>query len=153
VNNPYDKIIKLLVEHDVEYWVIEHQHIHTSEEAAKVRGTSTSEGAKSLMLKSGDSFVMAIVRGDKKLDSRKLRSLLGVRKLKFASPEEVEQVMGCKIGSCYPFGNLIPLDTYADETLGENTWISYSPGVHNKSIRMKWADYKKIAKPEVVDIT
>ncbi len=152
MNSPYEKIIKLLDEESVEYQVVDHEHIHTSAEAAKVRGTSMSEGAKSLMLKSGDVFVMAIIPGDKKLNSRKLRAIMGVRKLKFSSPEEVEKIMGCKIGACYPFGNLISLKTYAEGSLADNTWISYSPGLHDKSIRMKWVDYRKIVKPEVVDI-
>ncbi len=152
MDNPYDRIIKLLDGTGTKYVVLEHEHTHTSEEAARVRGTSMSEGAKSLLLKSGDSFMMAIIPGNKKLDSRKLRAILGVRKLKFASPEEVEKIMGCKIGACYPFGNLISLKTYAEKTLGDNIWISYSPGAHNKSIRMKWVDYKKIAKPKVCDI-
>lgn len=152
MEQPYTKIIDFLSNSGVEYQVVNHEHVHTSAEAAKVRGTSMSEGAKSLMLKSGDEFVMAIIPGDKKLDSRKLRTTMGVRKLKFSSPEEVVKIMGCKIGACYPFGNLISLKTYAEQTLSNNTWISYSPGVHDKSIRMKWVDYKKIVKPKVVDI-
>lgn len=152
MNDPYNKIIELLDEEGVEYQIVDHEHVHTSAEAAKVRGTSMSEGAKSLMLKSGDIFVMAIIPGDKKLNSRKLRTIMGVRKLKFSSPDEVEEIMGCKIGACYPFGNLISLKTYAEESLADNTWISYSPGAHDKSIRMKWVDYRKIVKPEVVGI-
>lgn len=152
MSSPYKQIINLLDKSGVEYKVLKHEHIHTSEEGAKARGTSMSEGAKSLLLKSGETFIMAIVPGDKKLNSRKLRAVMGVRKLKFASPEEVEKIMGCKIGACYPFGNLISLRTFAEKTLGRNTWILYSPGVHDKSIRMKWADYKKIAEPIIVDI-
>ena len=152
MKNPYETIIKLLDSTGAEYQVINHEHVHTSEEASRVRGTSMSEGTKSLMLKSGDTFVMAIIPGDKKLNSRKLRTIMGVRKLKFASPEEVEQIMGCKIGSCYPFGNLIALRTFTDKSLGDNTQISYSPGVHDNSIRMKWVDYEEIVKPEIVDI-
>src|SRR5688572_13873603 len=106
MNTPFEKIIQLLDSNNIQYRLVEHQPVFTSEEAAKVRGFELKQGAKSLILKSPDGFVMAVVPGNKKLDSKKLKKILGVKDIRFATAEEVKQVAGVEIGAVYPFGQL-----------------------------------------------
>lgn len=152
MSDPYKKIIEFLKHNAVIFEEVEHDPVFTSEQAAAVRGFDLHQGAKSLVLKAGDKFVMAIIPGDTRLDSKKLREIVGEKHMRFATPEEVEQVMGCKIGACYPFGNLANLPMFVDQSLGENEIIAFNPGVHHKSIKMSWEDYKRIVKPEIVSI-
>src|SRR6266446_8368642 len=113
---PHEGIIALLRHHGVEFEKIEHEPVHTCEEAATVRGLSLEQGAKSLLFKTKVGFVLVVVPGDKRVDSRSLKKILGVKDARFASPEEVEELMVCKIGSCYPFGNVAGLRTLADRS-------------------------------------
>lgn len=46
----FDNIIYYLENEGLEYDLLEHDHVHSSEEAAKVRGTSLEEAAKALVL-------------------------------------------------------------------------------------------------------
>jgi len=151
--NPYQEIINLLKINKIPYKETEHEPVYTSEQAAKVRGTSISQGAKSLLLKCEDDFILVILPGDRKLNSKKLKNLLNVKDLRFAFPEEIKNKMGCEIGACYPFGNLIGLPTYVDKFLSKNDTISFNPGLHTRSIEIKFRDFYSLVKPKIVDIS
>ena len=153
METPFEKIIQLLDSRGIIYELVEHEMVFTSEEAAKVRGFSLKQGAKSLILKHGNEFVMAVLPGDRKLDTKKLKKILEVRDLRFASPEEVKNLTGVEIGAVYPFGSIAKMKAFVDMSLGENEYIGFNPGVHDKSIKMRFVDYKEIVSVEFVDIT
>lgn len=150
---PHKMITNFLASQNVPFQVITHEPVYTSEQAAKVRGTLPEQGAKALLLKTPEEFVLAVLPGNKKLDSKKLKAYLGVKNLRFATPTEVEEVMRCQIGSCYPFGNLINVKMIVDPSLGKNEFIAFNIGLHHKSIKMKWEDYLKATQPILADIT
>jgi Ala-tRNA(Pro) deacylase len=150
---PYEKIISFLKEHAITYSEIKHEPVYTSEQAANVRGMSMESGAKSLLLKAENDFVLVVLPGDKRVDSKLLKTYLSMKKIRFATPDEVEKVMGCQIGACYPFGNLIGIRTLIDTSMIANKEIFFNPGVHNKSIKMKWTDYQSVVKPELVSVS
>ncbi|OGL53759.1 hypothetical protein A3K55_00855, partial [Candidatus Shapirobacteria bacterium RBG_13_44_7] len=145
---PFKAIIDLLNQHGIQYQLIKHQPVFTCEQAADVRGTTLHQGAKALLLKTNNYFVLAIMPGDKRLDSKKLKNYLHAKNLRFATPDEVKAQMGCEIGACYPFGSLINIRMIVDSGLSQNQQISFNPGVHNQSIIMKYSDFKSIVSPE-----
>jgi len=153
MSDKYDQIIKLLDDAGAKYEVSpDHEPVYTSAQADEVTGGAPKEGAKALVLKAGDRFVLCVVRGTNKLDYKKVRAILGERKLRFATPDEVFDVMGVNIGACYPFGSVAGIDMLVDETLAENDKITFSPGVHDKHVYMEWVEYVKAAEPRLVDI-
>jgi len=81
---PYDKITELLRAHHINYQELDHEPVYTSQEAARIRGLSLDEGAKSLLLKTKHKFVLVVLAGSKKLDSKKLKNILSVKDLRFA---------------------------------------------------------------------
>ena len=151
---PYGAILKLLAETGVPYEEISHEPVFTSEQAAAIRGMKLEQGAKSLLLKTKEgAFVLCVLPGHKRADSKKLKALLGTKSIRFATPEEVIEHMGCEIGACYPFGNVAGLRTLVDESLGQNDIISFNPGRHDVSIKMRYADYIGLVNAEVVNLT
>ena len=153
MKEPYEAIIRLLDETHTQYEKFEHAPVFTSEEAAAVRGVSMSQAAKALLFKTKeDNFVLVVLPGDKRADSRKLKDYLHTKSIRFAMPEEVEQQMGCKIGSCYPLGVVANLRTLVDESLSQNIEIFFNPGRHDVSIKMYYRDYEKLAEPELVQV-
>jgi len=149
---PYEEIIKLLEKNKIKYKALEHEPVYTCEQAAKIRGVSPDSGVKALLIKSKEKFVLILLQGNKKLDSKKLRRATDIKDFRFATPEEVVDIMHCEIGACYPFGNIINLETFADIGLGGLEEINFNAGDHRKSIQMKWADFDKIVKPKIIDI-
>lgn len=152
MQNPFEKIKEFLKEHSIQYELIEHEAVYTSEQAASIRGISLHQGAKALLLKAKENFILCILPGDKRLDSKKVKKLLDVKDLRFATKEEVVQIMGCEIGACYPFGNVINVRMIVDPSLSENDIISFNPGIHTRSIKTKYKDWFEITKPEVIEI-
>lgn len=137
----------------VDYEVFEHEPVHTSEEAARVRGMSEETGAKSLLLKTDRGFILAVIQGNQRLDIKKLMQHIGTsKKPRFARPEEVEEQMGCQVGACYPLGNLVGLRTIMDSRLQQQPVVSFNPGVHEATIKLAMSDYERVADPEVAEL-
>src|SRR6516165_4270893 len=102
----FERLEALLHQQAAVYIVLRHEPVFTSEQAAAVRGTPLSSGAKALVLKAGDAFLLAVLPADRKLKSKKAREALGVKSLRFASKEEVLQLTGLEPGAIPPFGTL-----------------------------------------------
>ncbi len=149
-----DKIIlHYLNSNDIFYQVVEHDPIFTMEESKTIAGFSLKQGLKSLLLKADkNDFILLVLPGHKKLDSKKAKQILHAKDLRFATPEEVKKIMHCEIGSCFPFGNLIPIQMIVDESLLKNKFVTFTPGVHHKTIKMHWKDYYKIIQPSMKNI-
>ena len=148
----FEQIIELLDGSDIEYELIEHEPAITSADAVRITGWSMESGAKSILFKIDSGFVLAIVRGPNRVDFKKLRQILGVRKARLATPDEVLEVMGVEVGACYPFASIAGVKTIVDKTLAEFEKISFSPGTHTNHIRLAWQDYRALNNPRLVDL-
>ena len=149
----FERLHERLQSAGITFTVLRHEPVYTSEQAAAVRGVPLSSGAKALVLKAGEAFVLAVVPADRKLDSKKARTALGARSVRFATREEVEQLTGLQPGSIPPFGSLFGLPTCCDPALGENASINFNAGDHAVSVQMSYADYVAVEKPTALGIT
>ena len=129
-----------------------HRPVYTSAEAAEVRGVPLHSGAKALILKGDEGFVMAVLPADLSLHGRALRKVLGSSRLRFATKEEVAEITGLTPGSIPPFGSLFDLATICDERLAENERINFNAGSHSDSVQMSYADYVAYESPRVATI-
>ena len=138
----FDTIIYYLDNDGFEYEVLEHEFIHSAEEASKVRGTKLSESVKALVFegtRSDDSkeCVMALVSGDKKVNSNLLKQIAGFVKVKLASPEQVQEITGLTIGKIPPLPFMFSLRGFFDEAILDEEKIAFSAASHYKSIKMR----------------
>jgi Ala-tRNA(Pro) deacylase len=143
------RVESLLKQHGVVFQITRHEPVYTSEEAARIRGTSLASGAKALIVKGEEGFVMFVVPADRKLDNHAVRRAKGWKKMRFASREEVLELSGLTHGSIPPFGSLFSLLTHCDQRLGENEIINFNAGDHGISVSMPYADYVQVEKPEL----
>ena len=149
----FERIEEKLNTAGIEFNVMHHEPVFTSEQAAAIRGVSLSSGAKALVVKAGDKFIMLVVPADRKLDSKKARTSLGVKAIRFATADEVLELTSLKPGSIPPFGSLFNLPTYVDPALAENPEINFNAGDHAISIRMSHEAFIKAETPAVASIT
>lgn len=140
-------IKSLLESRGIPFSTSEHEPVYTSEEAARVRGTPMSSGAKALVCKCDETFCMFVMPADRKLVSRQLRKAKICRRNRFATLEEVKSITGLIPGCIPPFGSLFKLKTFCDVRLGENDFINFNAGDHGVSIRMKYEDYIEVEAP------
>lgn len=150
----FEKIIKLLKENNVEYELIEHEPVYTSEEAARVRGTSLKHGAKAIVFSADKQPILVVVSGDKKVDIKIFKKRYGIKDLRILSPAEVKEKTDLEIGAIPPFGNLMGFPTYmVDQLVTKNKEIIFNAGSHTKSIKMKPQDYIKLCNPIIGDFS
>ena len=145
----FERIESLLAQHGVACDVVRHEPVYTSEEAARVRGTPLASGAKALVCKGDDDFVLFALPADRKLASKAVRRARGWRKLRFASRDEVAERTGLAPGSIPPFGSLFGLPTLCDSRLSEHETINFNAGDHCISVSMRYADYVAVEQPEL----
>ena len=145
----FDRLSSLLQGKGVEFSVLQHAPVFTSEEAAAVRGTSLASGAKALICKADEQFVLIVLPADRRLASKQVRKEAGVKSLRFATREEVEQLTGLAPGSIPPFGSLFNLPTWCDSRLSEQARINFNAGDHAVSISMTYEDFLKAETPRM----
>jgi Ala-tRNA(Pro) deacylase len=145
-----DRLVAALRGAGIDFTQMHHAPVYTSAEAAMVRGTTLHSGAKALILKGEDSFVMVVLPADMALDSNGVRKLLGTKRMRFATKEEVLEITGgLTPGSIPPFGSLFGLSTICDQRLSENERINFNAGSHSDSIQMSYHDYVTYESPRM----
>ena len=146
------RLLGALTEAGVRFTHTTHEPVYTSAEAARVRGVPLHSGAKALIIKAGDAVVMVVMPADLSLDSGALRNHLGVKRLRFATKEEVLELTGLTPGSIPPFGSLFDLPTICDPGLQENERINFNAGAHTDSIQMTYSDYSRYESPTIAAV-
>ncbi|MBD3280165.1 aspartate--tRNA(Asn) ligase [Candidatus Dojkabacteria bacterium] len=152
--NVVAKIREILDKRGVKYEYKEHEPTPTSEDSAKVRGTSIEEGVKALILKGqqdGEN-IMVCLPGHKKIDMKKLALLTGQR-YSFEDPKVIKDKWGLIIGGVPPFGNILGLETFFDDDVLEQERAAFNCGTQTQSITMKSQDLVDTADGLVVDLT
>jgi Ala-tRNA(Pro) deacylase len=140
-----ERLQEWLREAGVLFEVLEHAPVSTSEDAARVRGTPLEQGAKALVVRADDRFVHCVLPAHLRVDNAALRAVLGTRKLRFATREELDEVTGCAPGAVPPFGNLFGLPVLLDEALARNDRIVFNAGSNAVSITMRCADLIRLS--------
>lgn len=150
--DPFNEIVLFLESKGVDYVLYKHKPIITSEEANEVRKSSATV-VKSLLFKTEGGYVLLVLPGDKRVSSKKVRSFLGVKEVRMASPEDVLSIMGCEVGGCYPLGFICGVKTVADVSIKEAESLMFSVGRRDRSIEIKREDFEKISSLEVASIS
>lgn len=148
----YAQIKALLDAEGIAYRAIHHEPTRTSEASARVRGEPLRVGAKAIVLKVGIAFSVFVISAAERLDSRKVRRHFGVKKVRFATPEELMDLTGLVPGAVPPFGEpILPLALFLDPSTLENDRVAFNAGSLTDSIVMDRADYVRVARPTVLD--
>lgn len=144
-----EKIRDYLNAAGVAFREVEHEPTRTSEEAAAARGEDLKVGAKALLLQTGDVFRLFVLPADRKLDSGAIRRKFGVSRTRFASVEELQELVGLVPGSVPPFGEpILPFELYADEAMGKETdKVAFNAGSLRNSVIMAASDWQALASP------
>ncbi len=153
----FDRIVALLNTENARYRVIKHPAEGNSERVAEIRGTRVSQGAKAMLCRVKglpDLLVLAILPGDQKVDFKKVAQSVGGKKASFAAPDEATAKTGCVIGAIPPFSFSPDIRLVVDpELLSRHEEIAFNAGRLGTSIVLNSADYRRIAAPQLEDIT
>jgi len=145
----HDRLLERLTAAAATFQVLRHAPVYTSAEAAAIRGVDLHSGAKALVVKAGERFVMIVLPADLSLDGKAVRKALACRSTRFANRDEVLAITGLAPGSIPPFGSLFGLETFCDERLADSPWINFNAGDHAISISMPFEDYAAVERPSL----
>jgi prolyl-tRNA synthetase len=99
---------------------VETPEMKTIEEVSEFLGVDPRATAKAMPVVVGDSVVLALVRGDDRLDEAKLAAALG-QFVRPAHPEEITETFGAAGGSIGPVGS--PVRVVADDALRAGQYV------------------------------
>ena len=149
-NEVHERIASLLRENGVSFRELHHEPTRTSEESARVRGEELKNGGKAIVLKVQNTFKLFVLSAARKLDSSCVKAYFKVKRLRFATEDELLNLTGLVPGSIPPFGRpIFDIDLFVDNSIMENERIAFNAGSLTDSIIMSVNDYARLACPEV----
>ncbi len=124
----------------------------TSADAAAAVGCPVSAIAKSLVFTVDGEPVIALLPGDKRLDTGKLAAACGGAKAKRASLDEVRDATGYAAGGTPPFGHARPLRVLADRHLERHAELWAAGGTPTTVFPIAIADLVRASGAEWADL-
>ena len=148
------KVKTYLDTYGVKYVVISHSKAYTAQGIAAVSHISGKELAKTVIVKLDGALAMAVLPASYQVDLMALKKATGVQEAELATEREFKQHFpDCETGAMPPFGNLYGIPVYVDETLTEDREIAFNAGSHYELIRLAYADFDRLVKPEVLSFS
>ena len=121
-------------------------------EVAARAGIPCRQMAKPVLVRIDGALAMAVVPADERVDLARLRELTDAGSVVLASEAEfADRFPECEPGAMPPFGNLYGMALYVDQTLAADDSLCFNAGSHTDLLRMRWADFERLANPVVAD--
>ena len=144
------RLQEFLDENGVKYVSIRHSPSYTGQELAESVHISGQEIAKTVILKSGDDYLMAVLPASRKIDVGQMKEHIGIEGLRLAFENEFSDLFpDCELGAMPPFGNLYGMPVYSASALSEDEEIVFNAGTHTDAIKMSYEDYERLVNPTV----
>lgn len=122
-------------------------------EAAEILGISPAGIVKTLVVKrSDDTYLFALVPGDRAISWSKLRAVVGVNKLQLPDPQRALEATGYERGTIVPIGSSHDWPIYADEQIVGKR-IAMGAGAHGYSLFVEADDLIAAYGAVVADIS
>ena len=122
-------------------------------EAAELLGIPPAAIVKTLVVKrSDDTFLFALIPGDRAISWPKLRSVVGVNKLQLPDPQRALAATGYERGTIVPVGSSTEWPIFADERIVGRR-IAMGAGAHGYSMFVEADDLIAAYGATVADIS
>jgi len=129
------------------------QSARTANDAATALKCEVGAIVKSLLLRTGDGFLLCLVSGDKKCSLNKVKKLTGKKDVSMANAEDVKKQTGFTIGGVSPVGLTNNLEIMIDDQLNRFEDIFAAAGHPNAVFKIDFKNLNKITKGIIADIS
>ncbi len=148
------QVLEYLKKAGVKYELKEHKPTFSAQQMAAAEHEPGRFVAKPVIVSVDDKYMMCVLAAPYKVDLGALKKRLGAKSVDLAEEEEVGRLCGdCELGAEAPFGNLYDMPTLMDKALDADDHIMFQAGSHDKAVQIKMADYRKLAKPKVLEFS
>jgi prolyl-tRNA editing enzyme YbaK/EbsC (Cys-tRNA(Pro) deacylase) len=144
-----------LDETGVAYEVLPHAHTETAAAEAEALGVEPADVAKTLVVRTPDGYVRAVVPASHRLDLHKLREKIGVgrHKVHLATEDDLRRDFPeFELGAVPPFGGQRN-PVVVDERVAGRASVVLEAGSHDESVRIAAADLVRATGAQVADIS
>lgn len=141
-------IITFLDQHRIAYRRYDHPAVYTCEEAERLCPEMPGKSIKNLFLRDRDGkrHFLVVVGYEKSVDLNRLRDVLGISKLSFASPERLKKYLDVEPGSVTLLGLVNDTEKAVEVILDEAVWgqaLQCHPLVNTATLVIPQEDIKK----------
>jgi len=151
---PIKKLKDYLDENRVKYVCINHSKAYTAQEVAASAHIPGRAMAKVVIVELDGDLAMAVLPANRKVILQDLRDVTGSEQVRFApEPKFKGRFPDCEIGAMPPFGNLYGMEVFVALSLVGNNEIAFNAGSHEEIIKLAYADFERLVKPQVVSFT
>lgn len=145
---------QLLRRRGLPFETILHDAAYDAQRLAKAMHTPGDNVAKTVLLRSDDGYVVAVLQATHQIDFEKARHALAAHRLELATElESYEHFPDCEIGAPPPFGSLYGMRTLVDRALAEDEEVVFKGKTNDEAIRMKYNDFADFEEPLVADFS
>jgi Ala-tRNA(Pro) deacylase len=137
------KVIAYLEKSKIKYEVVKHKQVFTAHDLAMTLHITHKQIAKSLLIKAGPDFFIAVLPADRNLDFKKLAKLASVKKIELPKEQIMKIKFKVKPGALPAFGGLYKLPVYVDKSILAVKKMLLSSGSFIESILLSPKDYVK----------
>jgi Ala-tRNA(Pro) deacylase len=127
---------------------LHHRPAYTANRTAQVLHVPGREVAKTVLLRAGKGYALAVLPATHRVDLERVSQDLGGERVELASEEDMGRLFpDCERGAVPPFGSLYRLPTLVDESLAEDEEIVFEAQSHEDAIRMSYRDFEELEHP------
>jgi Ala-tRNA(Pro) deacylase len=142
------KLDEFLTTRRVPFEKLTHRPAYTANRIAQMLHVPGRHLAKSVLLRTGHGYALAVLPATHRVDLNKVRDCLGEERMELASEDDMQRLFpDCETGAMPPFGSLYQLPTVVDDSLAEDKEIVFENQTHDKAIRMAYSDYEEVEHP------
>jgi Ala-tRNA(Pro) deacylase len=147
-----ERLKRYLDEKHVPYEHHIHRTAYTAQQVAAEEHVPGRMVAKTVILANKDGYLMAVLPAPLHVDLGAMRALLGQPDARLATESEFGSLFpDSETGAMPPFGHLYGLPVYVDRSLARDDEIVFNAGTHRDTIRMRFEDFARLARPELAD--
>ncbi len=134
MSDPLDRVRDAAASRDLSIELRERPAARSLDEAAALLGIPSAGIVKTLVVKrADDTYLFALIPGDRAISWPKLRAVVGVNKLQLPDPARALAATGYERGTIVPIGSSTDWPIFADERIvGER--IAMGAGAHGYSL-------------------
>jgi prolyl-tRNA editing enzyme YbaK/EbsC (Cys-tRNA(Pro) deacylase) len=125
----------------------------TARAAAEALGCELGQIVKSVVLVCDDTYVVALVPGDRRADEAGVAAAMGAANARLARPDEVVQATGFEPGGVAPFPHRAVAQVLLDNSLLGQVAVWIGAGTADHMAVLTSADLQRLARARLVDLT
>ena len=136
-----DDLIRILNDNGFEYLVEEHAPLFTVEDSKSLRGQIEGAHSKNLFLKDAKAnFFLISIEESASIDLKKTMQQIQSKKLSFAKPEYLQDILGIEPGSVSPFALLNDtkkqVKFYLDRSFLDSETVNFHPLINTATVNI-----------------